>query len=973
MGQSSIGLRARLLLLVLAAVLPAFGLIGYMAVAQRQAATLHAETAAMNLVRLTAREQSQWIASTRQLLLSLARLPAVKAPGDSSCNRLLAELIRSYPYYTNFGAATPDGRVYCSAFPLKQPVNIADRSYFRRAVQARDFGVGDYQVGRITGIPAINFGYPALDADGNLQAVVYAALNLSWLNQLTTDIEIPAGSVLNVADSRGTLLARYPESSNWIGKSLRGVPLFNAMLGHGGAGTIEYVGPDGVIWLYAFAPLYGSPSGSVYVSVGIPKTVAFAAANQVLAHSLTLLLAVALLALSAAWVGSDVFVLRRVKALATAARRLAKGDLSARTGLPHGGEELGQLAQNFDAMAAALQKVNRALKTISAGNRALVRAPDEQTLLAEMCRIIVEVGGYCFAWVGYARQDEGKTVQAVAQAGFDSGLEVLADVLSAVTWADTLWGRCPGAIAIRTDKECIMRNILIDPDFAPWREEARRRGYASAAAFPLRVKDRTLGALSIYSDDPDAFDAEEMELLREAAEDLAFGIAGLHMRGEHEQVNKTIKHMAYYDSLTGLPNHVHFEELLQRALAEACAGDRSLALLLLDLDRFREINDALGFDQGDLLLIDVSKRIRGALHENELAARLRGDEFAVLLPAGDAERAAETARRILAAFETPFVLGDITLDVGAAIGIALFPQHGVEVTPLVRHLDIAMRLAKKREERYAFYTVGGDEGSTRRLVLARELRCAIEKDELVLYYQPKVDMRAARVCGVEALVRWMHPMHGMMPPDEFIPLAEHTGLIKPLTEWVLATALRQSSVWRSAGLNLPIAVNLSARNLRDAGLLDKMKQLLGAWHADAGWLEFEITESTIMDDPDGALAILTSLNDLGIALFVDDFGTGYSSLSYLQKLPVDAVKIDKSFVKNMLASADSAAIVRATITLAHDLGMKVVAEGVESREMWDGLAQLRCDVAQGYFIGAPMPADQLQAWLGRSPWHPQTG
>lgn len=515
-----------------------------------------------------------------------------------------------------------------------------------------------------------------------------------------------------------------------------------------------------------------------------------------------------------------------------------------------------------------------------------------------------------------------------------------------------------------------MRNILTDPDFAPWREEARRRGYASAAAFPLRVKDRTLGALSIYSDDPDAFDAEEMELLREAAEDLAFGIAGLRMRGEHEQAHATIKHMAYYDSLTGLPNHVHFEELLQRALAEARAGDRSLALLLLDLDRFREINDALGFDQGDLLLKDVGNRIRGALHENELAARLRGDEFAILLPAGDAERAAETARRILAVFEAPFVLGDITLDIGAAIGIALFPQHGAEVGQLMRHLDIAMRLAKKLEERYAFYAAERDEGSTRRLVLARELRGAIEKDELLLHYQPKIDMRAARVCGVEALVRWMHPERGMMPPDEFIPLAEHTGLIKPLTEWVLAAALRQSSVWRETGLKLPIAVNLSARNLRDAGLLDKMKQLLGAWHADAGWLEFEITESTIMDDPDGALAILTSLNDLGIALFVDDFGTGYSSLSYLQKLPVDAVKIDKSFVQNMLASADSAAIVRATITLAHDLGMKVVAEGIESQEMWDGLARLRCDVAQGYFIGKPMPAEQFQAWLVCSPWHP---
>ena len=226
------------------------------------------------------------------------------------------------------------------------------------------------------------------------------------------------------------------------------------------------------------------------------------------------------------------------------------------------------------------------------------------------------------------------------------------------------------------------------------------------------------------------------------------------------------------------------------------------------------------------------------------------------------------------------------------------------------------------------------------------------------------------VCGTEALVRWIHPQHGMMPPDEFIPLAEHTGLIKPLTDWVLAAALRQSSAWREAGLTLPVAVNLSARNLREAGLLNKMKQLFLAWGASAEWLELEITESAIMDDPDGALKVLTNLNNLGIALFIDDFGTGYSSLGYLQRLPVDAVKIDKSFVKDMLANADSAAIVRATITLAHDLGAKIVAEGVENQEMWDHLVELGCDVAQGYFIAKPMPADQFEEWLARPPWQP---
>lgn len=973
MRRSSVGLRARLLWLVLAAVLPAFGLIVHTVIVQREQAAMSAEEGAMNLVRLAAREQSQLIASTRQLLMSVAQLPSVRAPGAASaCRQALAHLLKPYPYYTNFGVAAPDGSIYCSALPLTQPVNIADRSYFQRAVQSRDFGVGDYQVGRITGIPAINLGYSVMGETGDVQAVVYAALNLSWLDQLARGVELPAGSTLAMVDSHGTILAHHPDLQKWVGKPMRESALVKALVGHHDEGTAELVGPDGVNRLYTFAPLHDGPEGAVYVSVGIPKEAVYAAANDVFARSMGLLFVVALLALGAAWVGSDVFVLRRIRALVSAAQRLAKGDLSARTGLPDDSEELGQLAQNFDSMASALQKVNRALRTLSAGNRALVRATDEQSLLHKMCRLMVEVGGYSLAWVGYAEPDEDKSIRPAAQAGFEGGLKALADVSGTITWADTERGRGPTATAIRTGETFVARDLLADPGFEPWRAEALRRGHASAASFPLRVDGQVVGALSVYAREPDAFDEEEMRLLTEAATDLAFGLASLRTRAKHEQANETIKRMAYYDGLTGLPNHVQFEECLRHSLTEANARGQSLALLLLDLDRFREINDALGFNQGDLLLKNVSARIRDGVSEEGLVARMRGDEFAVLLPASDSERAAETAQRILAALETPFVLSDITLDVGGTIGIALFPQHGSAVSDLIRHMDVAMRVAKKSGEHYAFYSPQRDEDSAQRLVLARELRHAIEADELRLYYQPKIDMRNRTVCGVEALVRWIHPQHGMMPPDEFIPLAEHTGLIKPLTDWVLVAALRQSSAWRQDGLALPIAVNLSVRNLREVGLPEKVKQLLATWGADAGWLEIELTESAIMDDPDATLQTLTSLNDLGIALFIDDFGTGYSSLGYLQRLPVDAIKIDKSFVEDMVVSQDSASIVRATITLAHDLGIKIVAEGVENQAMWDRLADLQCDVvAQGYFIGKPMPAEEFRAWLAQSPWSPQ--
>ncbi|MBK9131866.1 MAG: HAMP domain-containing protein [Gammaproteobacteria bacterium] len=410
------GLRARLLLLVLAALIPAFGLIGHGAIVQRGHAVAEAGKDAMSLVRLAAREQRQLIASTHQLLMSLAQLPAIRARGTAACDQVLVDLLKPYPYYANFGAASIDGHVYCSAVPLPHPVNVGDRGYFQRALNTGGFGVGDYQVGRITGIPTINFGYPVRDDDGDIRAVVYAALDLSWLNRLAGDIKLPAGSTVTVVDSQGTILARYPDAGNWVGKAMREAPLIQAILGRQAEGSVEIGGLDGETRLYAFAPLHDDIGGKVYVSAGIPKAVAFAAVNQVVARSLTLLLLVTLLTLAAAWVGSDIFVLRRVKALCIAAQRLGKGDLGARTGLPHSEEELGRLARNIDDMASELQKVHRALRTLSAGNRALVRATDEQMLLDQMCRTIVEAGGYPLCLGGIRRGGQAR-VAATGGAG----------------------------------------------------------------------------------------------------------------------------------------------------------------------------------------------------------------------------------------------------------------------------------------------------------------------------------------------------------------------------------------------------------------------------------------------------------------------------------------------------------------------------------------------------------------------------
>jgi EAL domain-containing protein (putative c-di-GMP-specific phosphodiesterase class I) len=326
------------------------------------------------------------------------------------------------------------------------------------------------------------------------------------------------------------------------------------------------------------------------------------------------------------------------------------------------------------------------------------------------------------------------------------------------------------------------------------------------------------------------------------------------------------------------------------------------------------------------------------------------------------------ARQIVDALDIPFNIGGIMIDIVSTVGIAMYPEHGKDGSQLMRRADVAMNDAKKSGKRYAFYRREQDEHRAQRLAMVGELRHAISANQLMLYYQPKISMSSGRIAGLEALARWNHPSRGMVPPDEFVSLAEQSGLIKPLTDWVIAEALREAATLRRGGVALPVAVNLSAHNLRDAGFVQKVEQSLREFGAAPDWIELEITEGAVMEDPASALEILTQLRRLGIKLFIDDFGTGYSSLGYLKKLPVHAVKIDKSFVIDMIDDQDSEAIVRTTINLGHELGLDVVAEGVESRRALDRLAGLGCDVAQGYFVSRPMPGSELHNWLNHSSW-----
>jgi diguanylate cyclase (GGDEF)-like protein len=426
------------------------------------------------------------------------------------------------------------------------------------------------------------------------------------------------------------------------------------------------------------------------------------------------------------------------------------------------------------------------------------------------------------------------------------------------------------------------------------------------------------------------------------------------------------EHEATHDSLTELPNRKLFRERAVEAVEASNRTGTVTAVMLIDLDRFKEVNDTLGHHIGDLLLQQIGPRLAGVLRESDSIARLGGDEFAVLLPDVKSELAAmEIADRMLEALERHFTLPEVLLDIDASIGIALAPEHGADVDTLMQRADVAMYLAKETRSGYQVYAPNRDPYSPSHLSLLHDLRNAVDSGQFVLYYQPKAALDTGQVTGVEALIRWEHPVQGMIAPDDFVPLAERSGLSRPLTLFVLDEALGQIAQWRRQGLELRMAVNLTGRNLHDPAFPVDVARLLEKHRVPANLLLLEITENSVMSDPTRVLGVLKALREMGVELALDDFGTGYSSLAYLKRLPVHELKIDKSFVMNMAGDESDAVIVQSTIGLARNLRLRVVAEGVEDKESWDELAALGCDLAQGYYLSRPAPAAELTPWLLR--------
>lgn len=951
---------------------PALGFIIHSSLDLRKQAEENALNHVQLVVGLATKTQQQLIQETQQLLSVLAQIPQVRDGNGVACGTFLAGLLDKYPRYANFGAMRRNGDIFCSALPLKTPINSADRLFFRRALLTRNSAVGEYEIGRITGKSSINLGYPILDQSGEVQTVIFAAIDLAWLRQLTADASLPENSTFTMMDRNGVVLVSYPHSEKWVGNSAARTSLFRAIRSRAG-GFMQVPGLDNVERLYAFATLRettGEPQA--YLSVGIPTAVAFAKANKILRNGLMGLGIVTLLLLVIAWFGSDVFILRRVSTLLTAVRRVAAGDFTARADIDSRNDEITGLARAFDGMAknleqrearikeneARIARLNRIYAVLSSINSAIIRIHERDSLLQEACRIAVDEGRFKLAYISLLDHETFSLVPTYA-AGDDT---TFPHEIRLPFPGNASNGTGPGA-ALLAGEAVVVNDLTRDTPAALNKEAARRHGYRSCTLLPLQAAGKVVGCLHFYADETDFFDDQEMKLLHELAADISLGL-------EYIEKEDKLHNLANYDPLTGMPNRVLYRDRLEQSLSRAKHHGRHVAVMTLHIDKLKEINSLHGQHIGDMLLRQAAQRLRGLVREGDTVARASSSVFSIAL--ADVAHTGDVimvARKITSAFAEPILVDNTELFVAVRIGIAVYPDDGDNSDTILKNAEVALNISRREAgNTYRFYTPEINTRAMERFEIERELRHALERNELVLHYQPVVDMKTGKITGCEALLRWHNEALGTVSPASFIPVAEETDLIVPIGEWVLQTACRQARQWHEHGLRLRLAVNVSAKQLRRTDFPDMVLTILRRTGFDPATfsLTMEVTETELMENAESTAELLKNLQAKGLSVSIDDFGTGYSSLSYLKRLPVDTLKIDISFIRDITRSHDDAAIVKAIIALAHSLDMNVVAEGVETREQFVALRVLGCDAAQGFLFSPAVPPADIEKLYGRS-------
>ena len=919
-------LRVRLLLLVTLAVVPALLLALDSGLAQERVALKQANEDALTLARLAASSNTRLLEETRSLLSGLARAPGIRDGDLATCNAILAGVVRANALFTDLALVQANGDAVCRGTSLDDWSNVSDRHYFQHVVATREFAAADYRVERATGRGVILAGYPVVDADGQLRGVLHAGIDLTWLSRVADEMRFPSAAKLVVFDRDGVIWLQYPLTGPAIGP-VSGAASVRGELSQRPERSGEYVGIDDTRYLYAYTPLNGlEAEPTAWVSVSVPRDAILAEANWMLVRHLLGLGLVAILAVAAAWFGGHAFILRRLDALVRATTRLASGDLTTRTGLDHEAGEIGELARAFDEMAGALQ--------VQSEERA--RAEEERTQLVreqagrleaergrERVRSILESIPDGFVVVDRTWRLEYINAPAAALFGAEASELV----------GRSFWKACPAVFG----REC---------------EAEYRRAATQRRTVQFEVADGARGRwLEVHA--------------APAREGVLVYLRDVTDRARAQQ---ELHDLAFHDRLTGLPNRALFLQRLAQMTRSPREQD-SAAILFVDLDNFKIVNDTLGHTAGDRLLVEVASRLQRCVRRGDTVARFGGDEFTILVKE-TAEAALALADRLAEALRAPIILEGRELYITASVGVAPCStgrDRAEDPETLLRNADIAMYRAKASgKARAAVFDTSMNTDLLARLELETDLRRALARGELQVYYQPIFALESKRVVEAEALLRWAHPKRGLVAPGEFIPVAEETGLIVPIGQWVLEQACQQAQAWRERFPHrrpIGVSVNLSARQFQQPDLLARVQEALRKTRLDPRLLKLEITESVVMQDADAAVAPLQALKQLGVQLAIDDFGTGYSSLSYLKRFPVDTLKVDRSFVDGLGHEVQDTAIVRSIIALAKALRLSVTGEGIESPTQEAQLRALGCDLGQGYLLGRPMVAESLEALL----------
>ena len=821
--------------------------------------------------------------------------------------------------------------------------DFSDRDYYIKLMATEDTSISKVQIGRTIGVPTIQIVAPIRDANGVMIGFSEGSLDLTLIQKLAEDITgkgIPPYST--VLDAEGQVIA-YAGSPSYTGgevmRKLGNRPLYQPTVNVQGElrSGIDEESED------VRAIVTPILTRDLFWTVVVSRQEAIDTAQIKSSEQKTV--AVAMLAVVAGLLMAALLSLvlaRPFTQLAAVAMAVGNGDFS------HPSAQI--KAWHPREVRSLITTVSHMIDQLRSRTENLEQRVAERTTELRAANVELDAS---LAHLKRAR-DEAEQAQQRYASLFEQNpdgvfsLNAQNRIISANQAFQRLFGYSPDEVVggsfmpliAVADRELVMEHLKLVAQGKP-------------RDFSVTLVNRNGEQLAVS--------ITALPMMIGGAVDGIYGIA--KDITERKRAEEALEHQALHDALTGLPNRTLLHDRLERLIIAHQRNERGMALIVMDLDRFKDVNYTLGHQAGDALLQQVSARLEATLRTSDTVARLGGDEFAILLPNVRIQGGIGVAQKILRAMEQPFTVGGQEITVAASLGITACPDHGDDSATLMRRADVAMYVAKRNNGGYAVYSPEQDQNHVDRLALASDLRRAIDNGELRLHYQPKVSFKSGQVIRVEALVRWQHPEQGLVPPDRFIPVAEQTGLIRPLSQWVLECALSQYHAWRSNGLRVPIAVNLSMHNLQEPELPAQIGGLLARWGIPPSELVLEITETTLMADPIRTKDVLNRLRGLGIQIAIDDFGVGHSTFSYLKHLPVNEIKIDRSFVQDMHHNESDAAIVRSTIELAHSLGLAVVAEGIENEETWAQLSGMGCDVAQGYFLSRPLAPDAFSLWL----------